>query len=174
VSPCIAAEVFHWVDEDGVVNFSQWAPGHTDGVSRLVTAASHTSDYDPDADPYSILNQAERMQETWDRLAKLKAERKKLRGEAADRAAKLQQSYAYAPYPYDYYSRAVRPPIYRPVHPIYPGHKPRYAKKIQHHQIAAMNRYNRRPNQRVPFSSVTGVSQRASIQSMPGMPRSRF
>lgn len=164
----VASEVFRWVDEDGVVNFSQWAPAKSDGVTKLKTVVSNTSDYDPGSDPYSIRNQAERMNQTWSRLAEQKEERRKRREEAAERAARLQPpTYVYQPYPYDYYRYnrpIIRPPIYRPVHPIYPGHRPRYAKKIQSHQLAAMSELNRRPNQRVPYSSVTGVSQRATIQ----------
>ena len=40
---------------------------------------------------------------------------------------------------------------------------------INQRQIAAMNVLNRRPSYRRPYSSVTGVSQRATIhRSMPG------
>ncbi len=64
-NPALADQMFTWTDEAGVVHFSQWAPNHTAGVTRLKTASSNAADYDPGSDPYSIQNQAARMNETW-------------------------------------------------------------------------------------------------------------
>ncbi len=167
-NPSLADEVFRWTDDEGVVHFSQWAPKHTSGVTTLNTASSNAADYDPESDPYSIQNQAVRMNETWSKIEERKAERRKRREEAEERMARLQPpTYDYPTYSYSYYRPIVRPPIFRPVHPIFPGHKRPHAGKIQDRQIALMNELNRRPNQRVPYSSVTGVSQRATIQRMP-------
>ncbi len=167
-NPSLADEVFRWTDDEGVVHFSQWAPKHTSGVTTLNTASSNAADYDPESDPYSIQNQAVRMNETWSKIEERKAERRKRREEAEERMARLQPpTYDYPTYSYSYYRPIVRSPIYRPVHPIFLGHKRSHAQKIQGRQIALMNELNRRPNQRVPYSSVTGVSQRATIHHMP-------
>ncbi len=166
-NPSLADQMFTWTDEAGVVHFSQWAPNHTAGVTTLKTASSNAADYDPGSDPYSIQNQAARMNETWSKIEERRAERRKRREEAEERMARLQPpTYYYPSYPYNYYRPIVRPPIHRPVHPIFPGHKRPHAGKIQGRQIALMNEINRRPNQRVPYSPVTGVSQRATINNM--------
>ena len=152
-----------------MVHFSQWAPNHTADVKTLKTASRNAADYDPESDPYSIQNQAARMNETWSKIEQRKAERRKRREAAEERLAQLQPpAYYYPTYPYryPYYRPIVRPPIHRPVHPILPGHKRPHAGKIRGRQIALMNELNRRPNQRVPYSSVTGVSQRATINNM--------
>ena len=171
-NPSLADQMFTWTDEAGVVHFSQWAPNHTADVTTLKTASSNAADYDPESDPYSIQNQAARMNETWSKIEERKAERRKRREEVEERMARLQPpSYYYPSYPYPYYRPIVRLPIHRlpihrPVHPIFPGHKRPHAGKIQGRQIALMNEINRRPNQRVPYSPVTGVSQRATINNM--------
>jgi len=108
------------------------------------------------------------MNATWSKIEERKAERRKRREEAEERTARLQPpTYYYPTYPYSYYRPIVRRPIYRPVHPIFPGHKRPHAGNKQDRQIALMNELNRRPNQRVPCSSVTGVSQRAIIHKTP-------
>jgi len=159
-----------------VVHFSQWAPNHTAGVTTLKTASSNAADYDPGSDPYSIQNQAARMNETWSKIEQRKAERKKSREEARERMAPLQPPNYYNP-SYPYYRPIVRRPIHHPlhplhplhlihaIHPIFPGHIRPHTGKIQGRQVALMNELNRRPNQRVPYSSVTGVSQRATIHN---------
>jgi hypothetical protein len=171
-SPSLAGEVFKWTDDEGVVHFSQWAPKHTAGVTRLTTASSNAVDYDPESDPYSIQNQAVRMNETWSKLEARKAERRKRREEAEERMARMQPpTYDYPSYPYNYWPiyrpPLHRPPIHRPVHPKLPGHKQPHLREKQARQIALMNELNRRPNQRVPYSPVTGVSQRATIYHTP-------
>ena len=169
-NPLLADEVFTWTDDEGVVHFSQWAPGHTSGVTTLETVSSNAADYDPGSDPYSIRNQAARMNETWSKIEERKAERRKRREAEEERAARLQPpTYSYPTYGYRYYRPILRPPIYHPVHSIFPGHTRPHSKKIQSHQVALMNELNRRPNQRVPYSRVTGVSQRATISKMPAI-----
>ncbi len=165
--PSLAGEVFTWIDDEGVVHFSQWAPQNTSAVKTLRTISRNPADYDPGADPYSIQNQAVRVNETWSKIEERNAELRKRREEEQERVARLQPPvYNYPDYPYSYYRSPVWRPIYRPVHPvhpIYPGPVRPYQSKIHARQIAAMNVLNRRPNQRVPYSSVTGVSQRATI-----------
>jgi hypothetical protein len=174
-SPSLAGEVFTWTDDEGVVHFSQWAPQHTAVVTTLNTVSRNPVDYDPGADPYSIQNQAVRVNETWSKVEERNAELRKRREEEEERAARMRPpayEYPYYPYYQDSYYRPivrpiVRPPIYRPVHPIYPGHNRPHVRKVQNRQVAAMNELNRRPNQRVPYSPVTGVSQRATIYHRP-------
>jgi hypothetical protein len=127
-----AADVFHWIDENGVMHFSQWAPDDVNDVSKLVVHAKNPPGYDPLEDPYSIRNQAERTNATWKDLEARKEERReKLRQER-------ERNVRNSPPPYDAYYSYVRPlpywpihrpvysPIHRPIHlPIHPpGHRP--------------------------------------------------
>lgn len=166
-NPSLAGEVFTWTDDEGVVHFSQWAPKNTSAVTTLKTISRNPADYDPGADPYSIQNQAMRMNETWSKIEARNAELRKRREEEQERMARSRPPvYTYPQYPYIYYRSPVRRPIYRPVQPmqpIYAGPARPYQSEIHAQQIAAMNLLNRRPNQRVPYSPVTGVSQRATI-----------
>jgi hypothetical protein len=169
-NPSLAGEVFTWTDNEGVVHFSQWAPQHNAAVTTLTTVSRNPADYDPGTDPYSIQNQAARVNETWSKIEERNAELRKRREEEEERLARMQPPvYNYPYYPYAYYRSPVWRPIHRPVHPvqpIYPGPVRLQQSKIHARQIAAMNLLNRRPNQRVPYSTVTGVSQRATIHHM--------
>jgi len=81
----IAVEVYHWVDENGVQNFSQYAPaGTTSGVDRLTLADTSPPDYDPEEDRYHVQAQAERMKA-------LREEMEKRREESRDRRRKAPQ-----------------------------------------------------------------------------------
>jgi hypothetical protein len=177
-NPPLAGEVFTWTDDEGVVHYSQWAPKDTAVVTTLNTVSRNPVDYDPGSDPYSIQNQAARVSETWSKIEERNAELRKRRQEEEERLARMQPPVYQYPYePYRYYRSPVWRPIYRPVHPIYPvrpvqpihpGSIHPYQSKIHARQIAALNVLNRRPNHRVPYSSVTGVSQRATIhRSLP-------
>lgn len=65
-----AAEIYRWTDDDGVVHYSQWAPVAAVSDAETVELPTQTpGDYDPDADPYSVLNQAARTHETWKAVA---------------------------------------------------------------------------------------------------------
>lgn len=169
----LAGEVFTWTDDEGVVHYSQWAPKDTAVVMTLNTVSRNPVDYDPGSDPYSIQNQAARVNETWSKIEERNAELRKRREEEEERLARMQPPvYNYPDYPYNYYRSPVWRPIYRPVRPvhpiqpIYPGPVHPHQSKIHARQIAALSVLNRRPNQRVPYSSVTGVSQRATIHHM--------
>lgn len=96
-----AAEVYRWVDEHGVVHFSDAAPEQAD-VETLVVRETTPPDYDPLADPYSILNQAERLRETRLRLEEVRESR---RAEADAR----RPDPAPATYDEPYYDRYYRP-----------------------------------------------------------------
>jgi len=57
-----AYEIYHWLDENGVPNFSQQQPvGKIPGVSMLSLADTTPPDYDPEEDRYGVQAQAERM-----------------------------------------------------------------------------------------------------------------
>lgn len=78
-----ADDVYRWVDEDGVVQFSQWAPeSHAGTVSTVNIETSTPRDYDPHDDPYSILNQAARIHDRW---SELQAEKEEAREKARER-----------------------------------------------------------------------------------------
>ena len=58
-----AQEIYRWVDENGVVNFSDTAPAaRSRSVSTVAVEDTRSSDYDPEADIYNVEAQAERMQ----------------------------------------------------------------------------------------------------------------
>jgi len=60
-----AAEVFHWVDADGKVHFSDTRPADETPVTTIELVDYPRSAYNPAEDPYSILNQASRIHERW-------------------------------------------------------------------------------------------------------------
>ena len=61
-SQSFGGEIFHWVDEEGVQNFSDWAPENSNvQVAKLTVSDSNPPGYDPNEDQNSILGQAERM-----------------------------------------------------------------------------------------------------------------
>lgn len=120
-SPAGGSEIFHWVDENGVVTFSDWAPENTNlEVTKVAVANSNPPDYDPDEDPNSILLQAERTNERWQELNEQKDERRE------ERIERQQADRYEAPFDYDYpyfvnspyFLRPIRPPGFRPVRPF--------------------------------------------------------
>ena len=70
-----ASEIYQWMDEDGVVHFSDTRPADGAVVTTLRVQATNPPDYDPVDDPYSIRNQAERTNSTWTELEKAREER---------------------------------------------------------------------------------------------------
>lgn len=124
----VASEIFQWIDDDGVMHFSQWQPEDaTVEVTTLQLIARNTPDYDPQDDPYSIRNQAERINSIWAELEKKRDERRERRLEAVERAARMAPVYReparyYVPaYPF----RPVRPWLPYPGH-FKPGRKPQH------------------------------------------------
>jgi hypothetical protein len=130
-SALAADPIFHWVDEDGIAHFSDWAPEDVEDVTTLVVNAQNPPDYDPAEDPYSISNQAERTSESWKALESQREERLRKKRDAEQQAREASQRREYQtepwyPRPY-FYSPVYRPgvpPGYRPPHlrpPIHPG-----------------------------------------------------
>ena len=118
-----ADEIFRWVDDEGIVHFSQWAPPEdSDNVASLIVHSTNPPDYDPANDPYSISNQAERTNAAWQALAARREDRREKRLDVEQRERQDGERYEYQAYPY--YS----PPIFhRPIHlpGRTPGHRPR-------------------------------------------------
>jgi len=110
-----ATEVYRWVDADGVVHFSDTRP-EDQHADTLVVRETTPPGYDPAEDPYSILNQAERLAETRARLEKDRKEREENRREAIERVViyEREPDYRYSAYYGPWYPPAV-PPAIRPV-----------------------------------------------------------
>ena len=112
-NPAFASEIFHWVDEDGVLNFSDWAPENNNvEVAKLVVSNANPPGYDPSEDQNSILEQAERMNVRWADLKERQEERRKQRLELEQQQRSLQPvvyDYPYYNDSYFYYRPGRRP-----------------------------------------------------------------
>lgn len=75
IQPTSAAEVYRWIGEDGVVHYSDEKPRDDASFTTMQFAESRPQEYDPHKDPYSIENQAKRINESWSQLAQVRAER---------------------------------------------------------------------------------------------------
>jgi len=106
-APVPAAEVYRWVDDEGIVHYSQWAPeSQQQELARIDVPTSTPDDYDPAGDPYSVLNQAARIHETYSALTARDADRQstaetsRSRDEDPDDEARYRdEPYLYAPPP---------------------------------------------------------------------------
>ena len=114
--PAAATEIYQWIDDDGVIHFSDMPPEDSRAVHSLNINASNPADYDPADDPYSIVNQAKRMNEKWSELEEEKEKRAEERREAVHRA----QRYYYAP-GHDGWRYSYWPGYYAPVRPVRPS-----------------------------------------------------
>ena len=130
-----AGDIYKWVDEDGVVHFSDTRPADDTHVESLYMGRTNPPDYDPSKDPYSIANQAERIGETWSRLE----EEREARREKQREDAQQQPTYAYQPY--DPYYAHYRYPYYRPGlrPPSHPGYRPPFQGPIVRRQVATLD-----------------------------------
>ena len=113
-SPARASEIFTWTDEDGVVHFSDSRPADLDDVGTLTINDRNPPGYDPQEDPYSIRNQAKRINDTWTELEKAREEREEKRREEMARQPASQPYYD--PY-YRYWDFRHYPPV-RPPRPL--------------------------------------------------------
>lgn len=100
--PAVAYEIYKWVDENGIVHYSESAPEETDAdVTTLELEPTNPPGYDPADDYYSIENQAERIRAQWEAIAEEKEERAEAERAAAveERLAALESrsSQSYAP-----------------------------------------------------------------------------
>ena len=108
-SAAAAQEIFHWVDENGVPNFSQEQPaGEIPGLSKVYLEDTTPPDYDPEEDLYGVEAQAERMNALREDMEK--------RREAGRQRQKtiVQQPVQQYRDPYRFYSL---PRLYPPIYP---------------------------------------------------------
>lgn len=68
-------EIYRWVDADGVVHFSDTKPIDEPSLTTIEIVESDGRDYDPIDDPYSILNQTQRIHDNWVELVGSRRER---------------------------------------------------------------------------------------------------
>jgi len=74
-STAMAAEIYRWVDADGILHYSDAAPPEDVTVTTIEIDATRPPDYDPLNDPWSIMNQARRISETRSALVEARIER---------------------------------------------------------------------------------------------------
>lgn len=117
-----AGEIYHWVDEDGVAQYSDTQPHQAVPVKVLEIETSQPTDYDPVEDPYSILNQASRIHQIWLDYEAARQARVRERLDASaygttSSPTAYDSYYEFSTYPYSYYSGwPARGPDYRPSH----------------------------------------------------------
>jgi hypothetical protein len=109
----VAGEIYYWLDENGVPNYSQKLPdGEVPNVSKLKLADTTPADYDPDEDRYGVQAQAERMDALREEIKlQRKAAREREKNAARQQAVQYRQ-------PVRSYSHGIwYPPVYpRPPH----------------------------------------------------------
>jgi len=151
-----ASEIYQWMDEDGVVHFSDTRPADGAVVTTLRVQATNPPDYDPVDDPYSIRNQAERTNSTWTELEKAREERQEKRREEAERNLR------YAPASYDSYLYYSRPAYFS--HPgRHPRHQPKLARR-QFHALEELDLTGPRPH------SINSGAHHARVQRSRALP----
>lgn len=130
--PAGSYEIYQWVDDEGVIHFSDTKPQQGADVEILRVSATNPPGYDPSEDPYSIRNQAARTSELWTELSKRRQEREAKRPEQMERAP--------APEPprYDDYRYAAAPFYYRQ---NYPGRIPRQTHRLRQRQISTLEEF---------------------------------
>lgn len=112
-----AAEIYRWVGADGIVHYSDEKPRDEDRIwETLEVADTRPQDYDPLTDPYSIQNQARRINESWTALAQARAERIEDRRTASQRDTARTATSEFGPrieYGTRFYSPWYYPPLAR-------------------------------------------------------------
>ena len=120
-APAGATEVYRWVDEDGVVHFSQTAPdAAVSDVRRQVIENPVPTGYDPEQDIYDVAGQQERMQARRDALEREREARRERERQAAQRpvtSAPPPQGYPVYGWPGYRPPNRPRPPIEPPIEP---------------------------------------------------------
>ncbi len=119
-----AMEVYRWTDEDGVVHFSQVAPGSSaEGVRTLDVMGEDEMDSHPgaenDDDPFGYKAHREEMDALWADIEKRREAARQ--SQAAEPVTQIVYVREEAAYPYIYPGYGYRPP-HRPGRP---PHRPR-------------------------------------------------
>ena len=116
VSTTVAAyEIYHWLDDNGVPNFSQKQPaGKMPGVTLLTLTDTTPSDYDPEEDRYGVQAQAERLSTLREEMQQHRDAVRERRGNTAPR-----QFVQYRE-PVRYYSPSIPYPLIYPRPPQKP------------------------------------------------------
>lgn len=78
-----ALDVYRWVDDAGVVHFSQWRPAADTAEVRMLTLEDTDTTSQIDEDLYAVEEQAEIMRELWQEIERKRADRR----EEEERAA---------------------------------------------------------------------------------------
>ena len=82
MSPEAAAEeIYRWVDDGGAVHYSDTKPGDDAAITVIEIEAGPAVAYNPEDDPYSILNQAARTHDRWLDLEEARQARAEARAE---------------------------------------------------------------------------------------------
>ncbi len=87
-------EIYKWVGPDGVSHYSDEKPGDDVAVTTIEVAESSSPGYDPAEDPYSIRNQARRINATLTALERERSERANTQQQSsASEQARLEHQY---------------------------------------------------------------------------------
>ena len=111
-----AIEIYHWLDENGIPNYSQTRPeGKIPDVNKLIMVDTTPPDYDPEKNPYSVQANTERMVALREKMEQRREARRERRRTVSQRQ--------FVPYrePVPYYSHPV---WYQPIHPVPPQNPP--------------------------------------------------
>ena len=112
-----AQEVYRWVDENGVVNFSDTAPASAGDLNTVNLEDTSPRNYDPEEDLYNVAAQAERMQALREQMEKDREARRQQQASAAKQPVPQYPRAVNYGYPYGYPVRPrppAKPPIERP------------------------------------------------------------
>lgn len=111
----VASEIYYWLDENGVPNYSQEPPaGETPGVSKLNLVDTTSPDYDPEEDRYGVQAQAERMSLLREEIElRREADREQQQNAARQQAVQYRE-------PPRYYSRQILYPLIHHRPPLKP------------------------------------------------------
>ncbi len=97
-----AAEIYHWVDANGVSHYSQWKPAEVqEQVQEITLQDTRPSDYDPSDNPYHSSRHAAAMAELWADIEQRRAAAKARQRTAAPAPLAVYpqpESYPLAPY----------------------------------------------------------------------------
>jgi hypothetical protein len=118
LAPAIAhaTEIYRWVDENGVPNFSQNAPpAETTGVTQMILDDAAPPGHDPEVDIYHVQAQAERIQALRDEMAERRQARlERERTEARQHTARQPQPHTHARPVWWHPPLVPRPPVQPP------------------------------------------------------------